>query len=983
MNFRKLGLFSLVVGFGVATGLLVGGSVAQAADSPVSVAISPSVPTPKDTLSATVEGVNGSVQYEWYRGKDAIAGATESTYKITTADLCNELTVSARVNGVMHVSDAVTPQFTDTPSSNTYYQGVCWVAQNGITTGTGAGATYSPTNLVDRGMMSSFIYREMGSPAWTAPTVSPLADVPTSHPFYKTITWMAAKGITTPSVVDGQKYFFPGNAVTRGQMAVFLYKAAGNPAYTPPASSAFIDVATDNTFYKHISWLYSKGVTKGSQTSAGLKYQPTTGISRGQMAVFLKNIFPYIQPEVITLSTPTITGTVIEGQTLTSNVRLVAPAAATLQYQWYRESTAIAGATSKTYKVVTDDIGHLVKVKVTASAPTFTSVSKVSTAITTPIIEMSGEVIGDSTWKPTDGIYLVTDCLTVPTGNTLTMQAGLIVKFQYCGVTVDGVVNVAGTASSPVVLTSWRDDTIGGNTDGETDGAGKQVSPAGGDWQGIQVGQGDVSVDHAKVLWAYQIRGSVDATNDQVIQVTNSVLNLSGGVYVERGAQGNPQGVIRIVGNTLSGGGNVTVWSDSAQSGLVTQVLNNTVSGYQGGSCNSDGSYCSYSGWPVQVADVWLRPSQEVSGNVVTGNRANVIGVSGTLREDWTVSETGLRYVVGGSTGFSTWYGADPYGSLTVASGATWTVNAGAVVKFADGSVTVDGVVNVVGTASSPVVLTSLRDDTVGGDTDGATDYYAKQIPPAQCDWQGVIVDASGQSEMDYVEIRYACTALDNSGEVAVNAAFKDVYQIENANPGSATEIRGSFQGDVSDGRWLITACPWTTTECMVDAKYINWGTTEGPYPSNRSNPLACGAVLVDPWNGGDNGGSPFWDVPNCNGETIQSPASAYADTQEYYSTSGLDCSDPTYADVCQMVQTRRTCFAGAVSIMSSMYSVPATPEDWAVKADSTFVSIARNSSNSTLSSVSTVANNAFTVLGAANKITTVGQAYSDCLGSV
>jgi hypothetical protein len=84
------------------------------------------------------------------------------------------------------------------------------------------------------------------------------------------------------------------------------------------------------------------------------------------------------------------------------------------------------------------------------------------------------------------------------------------------------------------------------------------------------------------------------------------------------------------------------------------------------------------------------------------------------------------------------------------------TINAGTVVKFAsqaDLYVDTGSQLKVNGSAGAHVVFTSLKDDGVGGDTDGAA------MTPASGDWEGLWVDGNSSS-FDYAEIRYATTAL-------------------------------------------------------------------------------------------------------------------------------------------------------------------------------------------------------------------------------
>lgn len=128
----------------------------------------------------------------------------------------------------------------------------------------------------------------------------------------------------------------------------------------------------------------------------------------------------------ITPDTPIAVGgtPVTDGGTLTADWTFFSVTTATVTYQWYRSGVAISGATSQNYSPVAADIGKVLSVTLTVSAPGWTT-EKYRAAST---VTQSGIGVDDST-DPTisgspvvDGVLSVVGPVWDETGVTVTYQ---------------------------------------------------------------------------------------------------------------------------------------------------------------------------------------------------------------------------------------------------------------------------------------------------------------------------------------------------------------------------------------------------------------------------------------------------------------------------------------------------------------------------------------------------------------------------------
>lgn len=182
--------------------------------------------------------------------------------------------------------------FADVPESSLFHKEISWLAAEGISMGWDVGAgvrQYRPLDSIARDAMAAFLYRKAGSPAYTPPVPSPFTDVAPGAAFYKEITWLASKGISTGwDLGAGKREYRPMSPIARDAMAAFLFRFAQFPQFTAPAQSPFMDVAVGGAFYKEITWLASSGISTGWDIGGGARqYRPLNGIARDAMAAFL------------------------------------------------------------------------------------------------------------------------------------------------------------------------------------------------------------------------------------------------------------------------------------------------------------------------------------------------------------------------------------------------------------------------------------------------------------------------------------------------------------------------------------------------------------------------------------------------------------------------------------------------------------------------------------------------------------------------
>lgn len=178
--------------------------------------------------------------------------------------------------------------FSDVSEETAFSEEILWASRKEFLRGFEDG-TFRPQEDISRAAMAALIYRMAGSPSYQAPESSPFVDLPTDHPFYHEIAWLADQGITT-GYPDGT--FRPAEPVSRAATAAFLYRFAGKPYFSTPVSP-FEDLDLDHPFLQEIAWLSAAEVTLGWEDGT---FRPADPISRAAMAAFIYRFNTRVHP---------------------------------------------------------------------------------------------------------------------------------------------------------------------------------------------------------------------------------------------------------------------------------------------------------------------------------------------------------------------------------------------------------------------------------------------------------------------------------------------------------------------------------------------------------------------------------------------------------------------------------------------------------------------------------------------------------------
>ncbi|MCU7940637.1 MAG: right-handed parallel beta-helix repeat-containing protein [gamma proteobacterium symbiont of Bathyaustriella thionipta] len=323
------------------------------------------------------------------------------------------------------------------------------------------------------------------------------------------------------------------------------------------------------------------------------------------------------------------------------------------------------------------------------------SIAPVSGGNTPPYSAWSGVIKKDTEWTVENGPYLIEGDLKIKKKAVLTIQPGNVIKAGgKITIFVEGSLQALGTKEAPIIFTLKRDDTVGGDINGD----GGDSKPSAGDWSGIVFikSSHNSQLSHVSVLYGGAYRGPHRwASNSPAVEVQTSGLEIDNGHFAHNLG-------IAIQANSKS---------------TITPIVRSS-------------TFLDNKGAAVRLYGYSLAAS--LHDNTMTGNAINgVVLGKGVLESDsvWSPKNT---YVISDK--------------IQIAEGAILLLPPGTVVKGLNKKsvIIVKATLITDGEKSLPVIFTSIKDDNYGGDTNGDQ----LETTPSAGDWGGIGYSSSSTNNL-------------------------------------------------------------------------------------------------------------------------------------------------------------------------------------------------------------------------------------------
>lgn len=333
------------------------------------------------------------------------------------------------------------------------------------------------------------------------------------------------------------------------------------------------------------------------------------------------------------------------------------------------------------------------------------------------VVNINSNVATNTTWGPTGTvvgtIFRIQSSIAINAGITLTIQPGVIVKFDSGrNLTVNGTLNADGTPASNIYFTSIKDDAVGGDTNGD----GNTTVPAAQDWGRIVFP--DASPDNSLLDWCdIRYGGSSAAGILEFVSSSHTVSNC----VIRRGYYGiDCQGTAapNISGTSIEASTQTPIVLDFTAAPVLSSLVFSSANN-------------GYDAFGLRGATLTTPTTLPKRGATVGANPV-----------------PNVTYVL--------------FGNLTVASGGSLTVSPGVVIKPTSSyTLTVQngGTLTLNGTAAAgdTITITSIHDDNFGTPND--TNNNGSLSAPAPGNWGRIIYQQGSSGSVSRCRLKFGSSS--------------------------------------------------------------------------------------------------------------------------------------------------------------------------------------------------------------------------------
>ena len=187
------------------------------------------------------------------------------------------LVLTLVLSGVSYAAEGT--GFADVPGDAWYADAVAYCQAQGWMSGTSE-TRFSPNGTMNRAMLATVLYRQVGSPAVTG--ADRFTDTADGTWYSAAVLWASREGIINGY---GNSRFGPNDPVTREQLVTILWRMEGCPTFAQ--GQTFADQNSIASFaVAAVAWAQAQSIVRGRD---GNRFDPQGSATRAEVATVLMN----------------------------------------------------------------------------------------------------------------------------------------------------------------------------------------------------------------------------------------------------------------------------------------------------------------------------------------------------------------------------------------------------------------------------------------------------------------------------------------------------------------------------------------------------------------------------------------------------------------------------------------------------------------------------------------------------------------------